>query len=101
MNHTNPQQLPTPRAINQHQPTPIRRPIVRAPIPETNADVAMIDVNGVASLSCMSHSWIWNAAAKGEMPKPVRLGARCTRWRLAEIRTWLAERAQTAEGGQA
>lgn len=56
----------------------------------------------VAHLLGASRSWPWKLARDGKFPKPILLSARCTRWRLSEVRIWMADplawQAEHAEG---
>jgi predicted DNA-binding transcriptional regulator AlpA len=36
-----------------------------------------------------SKSTLWAKIARGEFPKPVKLGPRITAWRVEEIRSWI------------
>jgi prophage regulatory protein len=38
---------------------------------------------------------IWRLAREGKFPKPVKLSAGVTAWRLEDIETWEAERCKT------
>jgi len=40
----------------------------------------------------VSRNTIWRWTKEGRLPSPVRLGPGCTRWRLADIEQWEAER---------
>lgn len=40
----------------------------------------------------VSRASIWRWTASGRLPKPVRLGPACTRWRLAEVEALEAKR---------
>ena len=70
-----------------------RRPTVRPPLPEAHSDVALLDINDVCALVRMSASWWHDAVREGLAPAPLRFGPRCTRWKLADVRAWLIERA--------
>ena len=72
---------------------PKRRPTVRPPLPSANADVALTDINDVCALVRMSPSWWHDEVKAGRAPQPLRFGPRCTRWKLADVRAWLIERA--------
>ena len=72
---------------------PKRRPTVRPPLPSANADVALTDINDVCALVRMSPSWWHDEVRAGRAPAPLRFGPRCTRWKLADVRAWLIERA--------
>ena len=65
----------------------------RPPLHEAHADVAMIAMSDFAALSRMSPSWIYEEIKRGRAPRPMNFGPRCARWRLADVRAWLAERA--------
>ncbi|MGO3741193.1 helix-turn-helix transcriptional regulator [Kerstersia sp.] len=45
----------------------------------------------VADLLGASRSWPWKLVQDGRLPAPIRLTERCTRWRLSEIRAWMAD----------
>ncbi|CAM3793903.1 AlpA family transcriptional regulator [Kerstersia gyiorum] len=45
----------------------------------------------VAHLLGASRSWPWKLAQDGRLPAPIRITERCTRWRLSEIRAWMAD----------
>ncbi len=76
-----------------------KRPAVRNPAPPELADVALIDAPRIAAAACMSLSVWYDLVARGEAPQPVMRAVRCTRWRLADVREWLAQRAE--RGGDA
>ncbi|ROR21725.1 AlpA family transcriptional regulator [Comamonas sp. BIGb0124] len=44
-----------------------------------------------AHLVGVTRSYPWKLAARGEFPKPVKITSGCTRWRLSEIQTWMAD----------
>lgn len=75
------------------QPAPIARkprgtipqPIEAAALPD-----ALLKVQTVAAVTALSASTIFRKTAAGEFPAPIRLGARCTRWRSGDVRAWLA-----------
>lgn len=74
-------------------PKPTARPTVRPPLPEAHADVALADITDICALVRMSASWVHNERAAGRFPAPVIREPRCTRWKIADIRAWLIERA--------
>ncbi len=43
-----------------------------------------------AELLGISRAQFWKLHAAGRVPLPVRLGAKAPRWRVDELRTWLA-----------
>lgn len=76
-------------------------------IPAALADVAMIDAPTCAAVGGFSLSAWYDLVRAGAAPAPAIRAPRFTRWRLADIRTWLIERAEagsdpkTAEAAQA
>src|SRR5882762_879763 len=66
----------------------------RAPVPETLTDVAHVDARTAAAGASISVSHFLDLVREGEAPHPLRFGTRCTRWRLADIREWLRQRAE-------
>lgn len=65
------------------------RPIVRPPLPEAHADVALCDMVDLEALTRYKRSWILKAVREGRFPEPLRFGPRCSRWRLIDVREWL------------
>lgn len=62
-------------------------------VPPALADVSLIDGPTCASAGGMSISSWHEAVRVGSAPQPVLRQPRCTRWRLADVRAWLIERA--------
>ena len=44
----------------------------------------------------ISHSTLWREVRSGRFPQPIRLTARTTAWRWAEVVEWLESRRQAA-----
>jgi predicted DNA-binding transcriptional regulator AlpA len=44
-----------------------------------------VDAPGAARLLSMSERWFWAQVSKGLMPAGIKLGAKATRWRAAEV----------------
>ncbi len=86
---------PTPDA-NEATRDARKRPIVRPPLPDAHADVALADINDLRALIRMSASWIHEEVRHGRFPEPVIREPRCTRWRISDVRAWLIERANKA-----
>lgn len=49
----------------------------------------LIRADEVARLMGVSERTLWRLLSAGKVPKPLRIG-RNTRWRLAEVRDWIA-----------
>jgi prophage regulatory protein len=54
---------------------------------------ALLRISTVEAISGLSKSTIYAKAARNEFPQPIRIGARCTRFRAADVMAWLAARA--------
>ncbi len=54
-------------------------------------DAAVVPASTLTALAGISASTVWNRV-KGDpsFPKPIRLGAKCTRFRVGDIRRYLA-----------
>lgn len=52
-------------------------------------DDAKIDIKVVSQLMGRSPSSLWRDVAAGRLPAPDRLGPRCVRWRVGDIRNTL------------
>jgi predicted DNA-binding transcriptional regulator AlpA len=59
-------------------------------VPAALADVVLIDGRTAAAVGGMKLSWWLARVASGEAPKPAIQGQRCTRWRLADVRSFWA-----------
>ena len=66
----------------------------RAPVPDTLSDVAHVDARAAAAAAAISVSHFLDLVREGAAPRPLRFGPRCTRWRLADVREWLRQRAE-------
>lgn len=72
-----------------------RKPAAR-PLPADVADVALIAADTCAAIGEVSVSWWHEEVRTGRAPKPVIQQPRFTRWRLADVRRFWAERAAHA-----
>jgi len=55
-------------------------------------DDGFIRISGlVPKVLPVNPATIWNRVAKGTFPKPIRLGAKVTAWRVGDIRAWIAK----------
>lgn len=57
---------------------------------------ALLRLRTVQDLVGLSKSTIYALVARDAFPQPIRRGARCTRWRSADVTAWL--QAQGKEG---
>lgn len=56
---------------------------------ESDCVVEMVNAASAAAIVGVSRRSWWRFVSDGKAPKPIRLG-RCVRWRVAEIRKWIA-----------
>ena len=65
----------------------IPQPLEAASLPD-----ALLKIQTVTAITGLSPSTIFRklAADPPQFPEPVRLGTRCTRWKSASVRAWLA-----------
>lgn len=68
-----------------------RQPIEASALP--SALLKMQTINAVTGLSAAT---VYRKVATGEFPKPIKLGARCTRWQAQGVREWLDAQGKTA-----
>jgi predicted DNA-binding transcriptional regulator AlpA len=66
-----------PEAGERPRPTP-------AIVPE------LIDADQLAALLNVHPATVYRMQSRGRLPAPLRLSRGCVRWRLGEIRDWLA-----------
>ena len=52
----------------------------------------LIKLSGVRELTALSTSGIYAAMARGDFPKPLKLGARGVAWREQEVLAWIDSR---------
>jgi prophage regulatory protein len=52
-------------------------------------DLEFVTARDVAELLCVSPRTVWRWAATGQLPAPVRVGPRCTRWRVSDLQRYL------------
>lgn len=71
---------------------PYRKP---PPPPATPAREAWLDKKAVSALTGLSTATVARKVAARDMPAPIRLGTRCTRWVAGEVLDWLAAKQQT------
>jgi prophage regulatory protein len=57
---------------------------------------ALLRVRTVSTVTGISPATIYRKVATGDFPQPVRLGARCTRWKSSSVLGWLAAQTATA-----
>ncbi len=50
-----------------------------------------ISVSEAARIAGVSCALIWRLARRGAFPQPVKISARCTRWRLLDVRAWMED----------
>lgn len=62
------------------------------PVPAALAELALLDIKDVSAVVRMSDSWIYAELAAARFPAPVIRESRCTRWRSADISSWLMQR---------
>lgn len=51
-----------------------------------------IDAKRLCDRYQISPPTLWRWAREGKMPKPIKIGPNCTRWKLEEIEKWEAKR---------
>lgn len=67
------------------------KPVCREPIATQQPDVALLDMRDIMSMTRMGKSFLYAAVKAGTFPAPVIKEPRCTRWRLADVRTYLLQ----------
>ena len=56
----------------------------------------LIRLPAVKQMTGMATSTIYASMARGEFPKPIKLGARAVAWRVEEIEHWIDSRQAAA-----
>jgi len=60
---------------------------------------ALLTVATISAVTGLSATSIYRLAQRGELI-PARRGNRCTRWRAADVRAWLAAQAAAPQGNR-
>jgi predicted DNA-binding transcriptional regulator AlpA len=53
-------------------------------------DVLLVDAATLARILAIGERTLWRMLSAGKLPRPVALGSKMRRWRLAEIEAWTA-----------
>lgn len=61
---------------------------------DTLPDSARVSDREIAQLVGVAPTTIWRWAKVGILPQPQRIGIRCTRWNLGEVRKALAQKSE-------
>jgi prophage regulatory protein len=81
-------QHPTAATREERKPRP-RLPIVLKP--DDLPDDALVDKGVRKALTGLGDSWSYELTQQGRFPPPIKLGPRCARWRMGELRRWLSD----------
>lgn len=57
---------------------------------DTLPDAALVNLKAIIALSCRSKSSIYRDIAAGRISKPVYIGSQSVRWRVGDVREYLA-----------
>lgn len=71
-------------AAPKHRNRP-QQPLLAAQLSE-----ALLRLSTVEAITGLGRSTIYSKLKAGEFVEPVRLGARCTRWKASDVQAWLA-----------
>ncbi len=79
-------------AITDQASQPVQKTRTRAQQPLHAAQLAdaLLRLATVEAITGLSRSTIYAKLKSREFVEPVRLGARCTRWRAGDVQAWLA-----------
>lgn len=86
--HTKPSHVAATK-LHQRQP---RQPLQAAENPD-----ALLTVQTVTAITGLSTSTLYRKMAARQFVAPVRMGARCTRFRAGDVTTWLRAQAAAAQ----
>ena len=78
--------------VTQAGTEPVKKLRTRAQQPLHAAQVAeaLLRLRTVEAITGLSRSTIYAKLKARQFVEPVRLGARCTRWRAGDVQAWLA-----------
>lgn len=76
------------QAANGAAPKTRKRP--QQPLHAAQIAEALLRLSTVSDITGLGRSTIYAKLKAGEFVEPVRLGARCTRWKAGDVQAWLA-----------
>jgi len=65
----------------------------------TTMNETFLTLPEVCGRICLRKSWIYDAVARGDFPRPVHLTPRRVAWRESEIEAWKAEKIAARDAG--
>jgi prophage regulatory protein len=74
-------------AVSGPAAKPRNRPV--QPLQAAELAEALLRLSTVEAITGLGRSTIYAKLAANEFPQPVRLGARCTRFRAGDVQAWL------------
>lgn len=80
--------LQTPNGVISKPRTRTQQPLHAAQVAD-----ALLRLRTVEAITGLSRSTIYAKVKAGEFVEPVRIGARCTRFRAGDVQAWLAAQA--------
>jgi prophage regulatory protein len=66
-----------------------RKPGAVQPVALIAVDGALLKMTTVSTVTGRCPASIYRDVKAGTFPQPVKMGARCTRWRADDVRAWL------------
>ena len=78
-----------PATVATHSDTSTPRARLSQPLHAAEFADALLTIATVRALTGLGRSTIYDKTGAGEFPQPVRLGARCTRWKAGDVTAWL------------
>ena len=78
--------------VTQTETEPVKKHRNRAqqPLHAVQVAEALLRLRTVEAITGLSRSTIYAKLKARQFVEPVRLGARCTRWRAGDVQAWLA-----------
>ena len=61
----------------------------KQPVEAASNPFALLRIETVQALTGMGRSGLYARIAAKQFPSPIKLGARCSRWRASEVTAWL------------
>jgi len=80
---------PTTTARPKRSTAPRSRKTPEQPLTIVQVPGALMMPSVTSAVTGLSISTLYRKVSAGQFPAPVRLGARCTRWKADDVRAWL------------
>lgn len=70
----------------------MNKPIRLSPLSTSQVDVALLRLDQVLAMVSLGKTYLYALIAEEKFPKAIKLGERCARWHIDDVRDWIEEK---------